>query len=355
MTKENHTIHHDDGGSPKAIDPICRIQRDATTRQLTTFNGATGEKVVWVRRGQAITIGQVQGCGMLVRLWMTFPGWFHPHWMPDAEISTAILKTLILRIYWDGCDRPAVECPVGDFFGDGLCEVRNFTAGRIGMPSGGFACRFPMPFRTSFRIELENRDERIDTRVFLNAQYQLLPELPADAGWFHAHFRTGRLAATDPVPMAEVSGAGRMAGCTLSMQGRQPGYLAMLEANEQVEVDEEDAPGLLGTGLEDFFDGGWYFRGGEFAGSDHGVVSRDVANASVAMYRIMSQDAIHFRRRLRFRFVNPCSADRLRPFAFSACTFLYRDRPQGDCPPVPERGELLCWYRWNGCDPNTSL
>lgn len=337
------------------IEDVCRIAKTATTRQLTTFDPASREKVVWVRRGERRDIGAVQGTGVLVRLWLTFPGWFHPHWMPDAEVSTSILKTLILRIYWDGCDAPAVESPVGDFFGNGLCEVRSFAAGRIGMPSGGFACRFPMPFRGGFRIELENLDARIDARVFLNAQYQLLPRLPDDAGWFHAHFACGRLDATDPVVMADVAGAGRMAGCTLAMQGRQPGYLAMLEANEQVEVDDDDGAGLLGTGLEDFFDGGWYFRQGGFVGPDHGVVSRDVADASVAMYRIMDRDAIHFRRRLRFRFVNPCAPERLRPFAFSRCTFLYLDRPQGCAPGLPGAEGLMCWYRWRACDPMTAL
>jgi hypothetical protein len=355
MLNDNHDRNATDTADTAQLDPICRIQQTTTSRQATTFDRASGEKVLWVRRGERRVLAAAEGCGVLVRLWMTFPGWFHPHWMPDAEVSTSILKTLILRISWDGCDQPAVAAPVGDFFGNGLCEVRSFTAGRIGMPSGGFACRFPMPFRSGFRIELENLDERIDARVFLNAQYQLLPDLPEDAGWFHAHFGTGRLGATDPVVMAEVAGAGRMAGCTLAMQGRQPGYMAMLEANEQVAVDDEDAPGLLGTGLEDFFDGGWYFRGGAFAGSEHGVVSRDVANASVAMYRIMSQDAIHFRRRLDFRFVNPCAADRLRPFAYSSCTYLYLDRPQGACPAIPPADRLLCWYRMAGCDPLTAL
>lgn len=339
--------------STSQVDPICMIRRDATSRQLTTFNPDSGDKVVWVRSGQRVTIGGAQGCGAVVRLWLTFPGWFHPHWMPDAPVSTSILKLLILRIYWDGSEQPAVESPVGDFFGNGLCQVRSFAASRIGMPSGGFVCRFPMPFRNGFRIELENLDPRIDARVFLNAQYQLL-DPPADAGWFHAHFSTGRLGPADPVVMADVHGAGRMAGCTLSMQGSQPGYLTMLEANEQVEIDD-GGPGLFGTGLEDFFDGGWYFRGGLCTGPEQGVVSRHVADASVAMYRIMSEDAIHFRSRIRFRFVNPCSVDRLRPFAYSACTYLYLDRAQGACPRLPAADGLMCWYRHEPCDPATSL
>ncbi|MEI8196820.1 MAG: glycoside hydrolase family 172 protein, partial [Phycisphaerae bacterium] len=318
----------------------------AITRQLTTFNRTTRNKTIDVPRGQRVTIGQVEGCGYIAKLWLTFPGWFWQHWAPSQPVSQTILKTLILRIYWDGAAEPAIAVPVGDFFGNGLGEVSSFAAQYFGMSSGGFYCSFPMPFHKGFRIELENLDETIDTAVFSNVLYQLVDELPGDAGYFHAHFHTGENAGPDPVVLLEAQGTGRYVGCTLSMQGAQRHYMSFLEAPEHVQVDDDwESPRIVGTGLEDYFLGGWYFREGPFIGPLHGVPSKDVLNASIAMYRAHDADAFHFDRRLRFTFVNPWEPARLKPFRYSSAAFCYLDRAAGSGPAIPAREQLLCWYR----------
>ena len=322
-----------------------------TTQQLTTFDLSKGHKTIDVPRGERVTVGEVSGHGTITQLWLTFPGWFWQHWNREAPISQTILKTLILRVYWDGCDTPAIQCPAGDFFGDGLCEISNFTSRYIGMSSGGFFCKFPMPFRDGFRIELENLDEHVDTCVFLNALYQVPEEPAADAGYLHAQFRTGRNDGPEPVTILEAEGRGHYVGCTLSAQAREQNYLSFLEAPEHVYVDDDwDRPRIVGTGLEDYFLGGWYFREGPFAGELHGVPSKDPLNASIAMYRLHEADAINFRRRIRFAFVNPWEPDRLKPFAHSSAAFYYLNVPYGTQPDIPARDDLLCWYRIRNTD-----
>lgn len=150
------------------------------------------------------------------------------HWAPEVPIHRRILKTLILRIYWDGSTRPAVETPAGDFFGIGLCEVVSFASKYIGMSSGGFFCKFSMPFRKGFRVEIENTDEEIDSDTFMNILYQLDDALPENCGYFHAQFLTGRKEGTDPLDIAELTDY----GCSFSMQGRDLSYLNFLEAPE---------------------------------------------------------------------------------------------------------------------------
>ncbi len=332
-----------------ALDVARR--RNQKTRQFTTFDLGKRSKTLPVPRGKKVTVGEVQGKGYIANLWMTFPGWFWQHWNSDAPINQSILKTLILRIYWDGADKPAIEAPVGDFFGIGLCEVASFASKYFGMSSGGFFCKFPMPFRKGFRIEVENLDEEIDTDIFMNVLYQLDDALPDDAGWFHAQFHTGRNDGPDPVLVAEFAGAGHFAGCAVSMQGRDRNYLSFLEAPEYVYVDEDwDAPRITGTGLEDYFLGGWYFREGIFHGPLHGVPVKDALSASVAMYRVHEGDAFRFGQRFRMTFVNPWEPKRLRPFAFSSVGFAYVDAPAGANPPLPKRHDLLCWYRVRNCD-----
>jgi len=81
--------------------------------------------------------------------------------------------------------------PVGDFFGAGLCELASFASRYFGTSSGGFFCKWPMPLRQSFRVELENVDPELDTDVFCNVLYQLIDPLPEPACYFHAQFNTG--------------------------------------------------------------------------------------------------------------------------------------------------------------------
>ena len=282
---------------------------------------------------------------------MTFPGWFWQHWNTSAPISQTILKTLILRIYWDGCEKPAVECPAGDFFGNGLCENANFSSKYFGMSSGGFFCKFPMPFKKGFKIEIENLDELIEPDIFMNVLYQVPEEPLEDEGYFHAQFRAGKNKGTDPVKILEAQGKGHLAGCVLSAQGEERNYLSFLEAPEYIYIDDDwETPRIVGTGLEDYFLGGWYFREGEFTGELHGVPSKDTLNSSIAMYRIHDEDAIRFNNRISFEFVNPWEPDRLKPFAFSSAAFYYLDSPEGQEPEIPSREELLCWYRIKNID-----
>ncbi len=332
--------------------PDISTMRSEVTRQLTTFDATKGSKTIDVPRGANVTVGEVSGHGCIRQLWLTFPGWFWQHWNRDAPISQTILKTLILRIYWDGSDAPAIECPVGDFFGNGLCEISNFTSRHFGMSSGGFFCKFPMPFRNGFRIEIENLDEYIDTCVFLNALYQVPDAPPTDeASYLHAQFHTARNAGPDPVRILEAKGRGHFVGCLVSAQAEERNYLSFLEAPEYVYVDDDwQQPRIVGTGLEDYFLGGWYFREGPFTGELHGVPSKDPLNASIAMYRIHEADAIRFDERIRFEFVNPWDPERLKPFSHSSVAFYYLDSPEGQSLGVPGRDDLLCWYRIKNTD-----
>jgi hypothetical protein len=327
------------------------LLRAETTRQFTTFNLSRKSKTIPIPRGKRVTIGEVKGQGYISQFWLTFPGWFWQHWNTQAAINQSILKTLVLRIYWDGAEQPAVAAPVGDFFGAGLCEVASFASRYFGTSSGGFFCKFPMPFRKSFRLELENLDAEINTDVFANVLYQLTDHLPSPLGYFHAQFNTGRNEGPAPVKIAEATGRGHYAGCVLYMQGQERNYLSFLEAPEYVYVDGDwETPRIVGTGLEDYFLGGWYFREGTFIGPYHGVPVKDTLNASVAMYRVHEADAIRFNERLKFAFVNPWAPERLKPFVYSSVAFLYLDTPAGQGSAMPSAKDLLCWYRIRNSD-----
>ena len=322
------------------------IKPAGVSRQLSTFNLANRSKTLPVRPGERTTIGEVHGAGCISRLWITFPGWFWQHWYTSAAIDPTMLKSLIMRIYWDGAATPGIEAPVGDFFGAGQCEFDSFTSRFLGTSSGGFYSLWPMPYARGFRIEFENRHPRLGTDVFLNANYQETPAKPPSTGYFCAQFRTGRRKGPDEALIMEAEGNGHFVGIMLHMQGESLHYLSFLEAPEYVYVDDDwDSPRFTGTGLEDYFNGGWYFRDGEFAGPVHGVPLKDPLRSMVTMYRFHDADAIAFDRRIRIAFVNPWDPDRLKPYWYSSVAYWYHDTPAPALPKLPAHAEVMQLYR----------
>ncbi|RAP78197.1 DUF2961 domain-containing protein [Paenibacillus montanisoli] len=301
--------------------------RSVTSKQFTTFDPQTRSKTKRVMPGApATTLVESDTPGMITRMWLTFPGWFWRHWDPKAENDPSTLKKLILRIYWDGEDYPSVEAPVGDFFGIGHCEFRHYVSRYLGMSSGGFYCYFPMPYN-KVRIEVENLHDSIPIDIFFNANYEEYDKPQPGQGRFHCLFQTNRLGGSEPLPLLDVKGRGHYVGCCLSMQGEELNYLSYLEAPEYIYIDTESGePTIVGTGLEDYFNGGWYFRDGEFSSELHGVPLKDTLRSMISMYRFHEQDAIAFKESLRIAFVNPWEAQHLKPYWYSSTAYWYQDR-----------------------------
>jgi hypothetical protein len=61
------------------------------------------------------------------------------------------------------------------------------------------------------------------------------------------------------------------------------------------------------------------------------------------MYRVHEADAVHFKKRIKFQFVNPWEPDRLKPFVYSSVAFYYLDTPNGSGLKLPDRKALLCY------------
>ncbi|MEJ7649486.1 MAG: DUF2961 domain-containing protein [Nakamurella sp.] len=67
-------------------------------------------------------------------------------------------RTLILRAYWDEKDTPAIEVPLGDFFGQGWCTFAQLSSSQIAAnPHGGFNSYWPMSFEKAAPLTIENR------------------------------------------------------------------------------------------------------------------------------------------------------------------------------------------------------
>ncbi len=98
---------------------------------------------VQIPGGTTHPLATIDQPGTITHIWLTT---HRDHW-----------RSLILRAYWDGEDVPAIEVPIGDFFASGWCEFAQVSSEMIAAnPNGGFNSYWPMPFRRSARLTVEN-------------------------------------------------------------------------------------------------------------------------------------------------------------------------------------------------------
>ena len=127
-----------------------------------------------LQAGQSLTLFETRGAGIVRRFWMTF--------FPRAP---ALHRQLVLRMYWDGEATPSVEVPVGDFFGVGFGERRDYASLPLAETSGGYDCYWPMPFHRSARWTLANVSAT-DALVWANVDFTAYQRLPPELRHFHA-------------------------------------------------------------------------------------------------------------------------------------------------------------------------
>ena len=191
------------------------------------------------------TLAEIDGAGAIQHLWLTT----HPrHW-----------RRLLLRCYWDGDARPAVEAPLGDFFCQGWGAYSHVSSLPVAVnPHGGFNCYWEMPFRRAARLTLESlADEEIV--LYYQIDYALTA-VAGDAAYFHAQWRRG-----NPLPykgvhtlLEGISGQGHYAGTYIAWGTHNNGWWGEGEIKFYLDGDDE-YPTICGTGTEDYFGGAWNF------------------------------------------------------------------------------------------------
>ena len=124
-------------------------------RQASSYDRAGGNKdFISLEPGETATLASCDQAGTIARIWVTTQDWADPGRFKVKREH--ILRKLLLRAYWDGEEQPSIDCPLGDFFGAGFGEYKEYHSLIMGMTSGGFYCYFPMPYEEGCRIEITN-------------------------------------------------------------------------------------------------------------------------------------------------------------------------------------------------------
>ena len=101
-------------------------------------------------------------------------------------------QEMLLRIYWDGRERPGVEAPVGDFFANCFakrCEVTSLPV--IVEDADSYNCFWHMPFRKSARVEVVNQGEKPVNLLYYGIDWVQKERLPKETERFAASLAAG--------------------------------------------------------------------------------------------------------------------------------------------------------------------
>lgn len=301
-----------------------------TARAWETFAdkaAAISAGLNWRKRlitpGEAAEILAHQGAGTVETLAIRISDAYSPRG------RSLLLRALTLEARWDGSPHHSIRVPLGDFYCNGL-HPREFAAMPLANIQGAMISRFPMPFRKEALITLRN-ETPYPAEIEYATEIDTAP--PRDTLYLHASFAQAK-ANGQPFEIMRATGEGKYVGCYLISMSDKPDW-NILEGDEYFFRDGGRSPIQHGTGLEDYFNGGWYYFG-LFERPLHGLLEK--AAMRTAQYRFHLADPVTYGRSLRmlieFGHGNQASG------YMSAVAFRYETKPASAgyaLPPLNQR------------------
>jgi len=289
-------------GLPLGLTAVCLSAGEMATLKPEVRTGfANGgwnldryEDLEPLRAGARITVGDLEGPGIIRHFHMT-----------RHRPKELCARGVVLEIWFDGADRPAVRCPVADFFGDGCNgSGMNFTSKFIECAPWSYNCYISMPFAKRAKVILAN-DTKKDLHCYAYVEWEKLPEWDKSLGYFHATYRRKcfQLTNSSNEVFFEVQGAGHVLGRQYSVVTDEPvfkRYHYVMEGNNELDIDGQPRQvDYLGT--EDSFTFSWGFQQ-PFAGLRAGMTLVDTGPVNrLSIYRFHDPMPIRFNKSLVWR------------------------------------------------------
>jgi hypothetical protein len=291
------------------------VMQDIRTKRISSYDRTGGNAdSIRIEPGETVTIADIPGAGVIKHIWITV-------WHADPMFR----RNMMMRMFWDGRKNPAVECPLGDFFGQGWGEEYNYVSLPLcAAPQNGRALNsyFPMPYADGARIEIENESDKECMAFYYYVDYEEHETIDDAQGRFHAFwnrtinypaqgvenewsciFRPESKNLTDTANhlIIDTKGTGHYVGVNYYVDN--PSTVWYGEGDDMWFIDGESwPPSLHGTGTEDYFNTSWcprqkyqhpYFGYGRVNEAQTGWLGR------THVYRYHIEDPIRFTSSLR--------------------------------------------------------
>ncbi|WP_374023992.1 glycoside hydrolase family 172 protein [Mycobacterium sp. HNNTM2301] len=295
--------------SDRALDVLATLRGAGTADpKPPAATVVHDERVVDLPAGAAATIAEAGGPGSITAVRLQLP-----------EPNDRLLNGLRLQMEFDG--RTMVDSPVGEFFGAGLgaVAVRSLMFAVTPQPGGSLTLSawWPMPYAHSARLALVNTTGDAVAGIVGDVATAPDPQWESAlaggrAGYFTARSHSAPTTLGQDWLFADEQGHGKFVGVSQTIRGARiktafsdtaPYFL---EGAERVYTDGAASPQWYGTGTEDLYEGGWYFKAGTrfsdpLTGQpDQRTATGGCADYCVAVYRLMLADAVDYHSAIRF-------------------------------------------------------
>ncbi len=330
--------------------------RDGKTLRCSSFDPSGRNADRWIiPAGKSRVLADLRGPGLITHIWMTQ----HQHY-----------RSCLLKITYDDAPAPSVLAPLGDFFCLGNELVNSFqsllftaSTNANNRFNAGCAlnCYAPMPFRRRAVVELLNESAE-DHLQYFYLDYELLPELPDETGYFHAEFRRANPFGgwgheiTVNTPQADVPnkqrdawknnyvildtrGRGHYVGCNLSVTNFQGTWWG--EGDDMIWVDGYKwPPDLHGTGSEDYLGQAWGMQPNAFLRNGSSIYEPNTRGYQTS-YVFHLENPVRFQREIKVT-IEHGHANHLAN-EMSSVAYWYAQEPAAACavPPVAQRMPVL--------------
>jgi len=210
--------------------------------------------------------------------------------LPASVDDRKLLREVVLKVNWDGDEKPAIWSPLGDFFGTapGANAYLSFPMGLT--EDGWFYSHWYMPFNSEAVIRLQNEGKET-RRLLIEVLHEPIDEPIDNLGRFHAKWHGDAFLPPEPErwidwTILSTRGRGRFCGVALHVWNPRGGWWG--EGDEKFHVDGEKFPSTIGTGSEDYFGYAWCTPAlFQRAYHNQTLVSNNIGHVSVNRWQIV--------------------------------------------------------------------
>ncbi|MDE3145639.1 MAG: DUF2961 domain-containing protein [Bacteroidota bacterium] len=285
--------------SCKGFDQLLYDFPENTTSHISSFENlnavkgsggqsnktAKGHPFELLHPGETKELLNINGEGIIQRIWLT------------VNQNPVMLRSLRLQMFWDGELKPAVDVPLGDFFGSNLGRKVAYQSAMFSTAEGrSFNCYVPMPFRKKAKIILTNESKNDTCKLYYDVDFIFTKSLPEHLLYFHTFWsrQKTRSLGDDVIILPKIKGKGRFLGMSAALKiDSVYGATWWGEGEVKMYLDGDSTyPSINGTGSEDYIGSGWGL--GTFSNLYQGCTVADDVKGEYNFYRLHIPDAIYF-------------------------------------------------------------
>jgi len=289
--------------------------------------GRKGSPARTMKPGDVHQLCDIEGPGTIRHIWVT------------TQKEPKNLRSLILRVWWEGQKHPSIECPIGDFMGIGHGKVMaHQTAIHAVGENAGMNIFLPMPFTKQAKITITNEAEKDAKSVpfFYQIDYTIGDKHPADVGRLHVLFRRENPTTLkqDFELLPKRKAKGRFIGSLIGIRNMHPDQW-WGEGEIKVYMDgDTNFPTICGTGSEDYVGLSWGIQQTPYLYNGCSLNDKNF----ITMHRWHLPDPVAWRKECRITIQQIAWKNGLAETQddWSCATFWYEPSPSAPLPKMPD-------------------